>query len=217
MHIQPIFAMNEVQALHQVMRDYPLATVIAQACDGVEVNLLPLLLVDMPPHGRLAGHVSRNHPLALRAQPGCTVTAIFQSPNAYISPRWYINGQRSGRNAPSWNYVAVQAQGRLRFREDAAWMHGHLKDMTEAQEAGRAQPWTLAEADPGFVQAAASRLIGFELDILDLSGKRFLSQQRTAADRQSLVQHLAQDQGDGAMAVSRLMHMPSNEGPDRQA
>ena len=44
------------------------------------------------------------------------------------------------------------------------------------------------------------KLIGFEVDIENLSGKRFLSQQRTAADRDSLIQHLAQDRGPGAAA-----------------
>jgi transcriptional regulator len=53
--------------------------------------------------------------------------------------------------------------------------------------------------------AVAARLIGFEVDIENLCGKRFLSQQRTAADRDSLIQHLAQDRGPGAAAVSRLI------------
>ena len=47
--------------------------------------------------------------------PDTESTAIFRGPDAYISPRWYVNGQRSGRVAPSWNYVVVQARGRIRL------------------------------------------------------------------------------------------------------
>ncbi|NIF82794.1 transcriptional regulator [Comamonas sp. Tr-654] len=205
MYIQPLFSMTEVSELQQVMHDYPLATVIAEGAGEVEINLLPLLWVKAGPLGRLTGHVSRSHHLFSKAPSIRTVTAVFQSPNAYISPRWYINGQKSGRNAPSWNYVAVQAQGRIRFIDDALWMREHLNALAHSQEASREEPWSPTQADPEFLESVAARLIGFELDIENLCGKRFLSQQRTAADRDSLVQQLAQDPGPGAAAVSRLI------------
>ncbi|KGH01757.1 FMN-binding negative transcriptional regulator [Comamonas thiooxydans] len=113
MYIQPLFAISAVSELQQVMNSYPLATLIAGGAGKVEINLLPLLLVKAGSLGRLTGHVSKSHNLYSKGRSIQTVTAIFQSPNAYISPQWYVNGQRSGRNAPSWNYMAVQAQGRI--------------------------------------------------------------------------------------------------------
>lgn len=205
MYIQPLFSIAEVRELQQVMHDYPLATVIAEIAGGVEINLLPLLWVKAGSLGRLTGHVSRSHHLFSKGPDIKTVTAIFQSPNAYISPKWYINGQRSGRNAPSWNYVAVQAQGRIRFIDDALWMREHLDALTHSQEVSRKETWSPTQADPEFLESVAARLIGFEVDIDNLCGKRFLSQQRTAADRESLVQQLAQDCGPGAAAVSQLI------------
>ena len=205
MYIQPLFTISEISELQQAMHDYPLATLIAEGAGEVEINLLPLLLMKAGSLGRLKGHVSKSHHLFSKGHSIKTVTAIFQSPNAYISPRWYINGQRSGRNAPSWNYMAVQAQGRIRFIDDALWMREHLDALTHSQEALREEAWSPTQADPEFLGAVAVRLIGFEVDIENLSGKRFLSQQRTAADRDSLIQHLAQDRGPGAAAVSRLI------------
>ncbi|WP_407715622.1 FMN-binding negative transcriptional regulator [Comamonas testosteroni] len=178
---------------------------IAEGAGEVEINLLPLLWVKGSLFGQLAGHVSRSHHLFLKGPSIRTVTAIFQSPNAYISPKWYINGHRSGRNAPSWNYVAVQAQGRIRFIDDAVWMREHLNALTHSQEASRKEPWSSTQADPEFLESVAARLIGFEVNIEKLCGKRFLSQQRTAADRESLVQHLAQDPRPGAFALSQLI------------
>ena len=119
MHVQPLFAMTEREELHRLMRDYPLATVVVARSGKMDANLLPLHLSDRGAHGLLSGHVARSHSLWTQDPGETEVTAVFQSPNAYISPRWYVNGQRSGRNAPSWNYVAVQAQGRLRFIDDA--------------------------------------------------------------------------------------------------
>ncbi|BDR08180.1 FMN-binding negative transcriptional regulator [Comamonas thiooxydans] len=205
MYIQPLFAISEVSELQKVMKSYPLATLIAEGAGEVEINLLPLLLVKAGSLGRLTGHVSKSHSLYSKGRSIKTVTAIFQSPNAYISPKWYVNGQRSGRNAPSWNYMAVQAQGRIRFIDDALWMREHLDALTLSQEELREEPWSPTQADPEFLGAVAAGLIGFEVDIENLCGKRFLSQQRTAADRDNLIQHLAQDRGPGAAAVSRLI------------
>ena len=84
-------------------------------------------------------------------------------------------------------------------------MREHLDALTHSQEMLREEPWSPTEADPEFLGSVAAQLIGFEVDIENLCGKRFLSQLRTAADRDSLIQHLAQDQGPGAAAVSRLI------------
>lgn len=205
MYVQPLFGMSEMDEMHQVMRDYPLATLVMREAGEIEANLLPLLLVEGGRHGRLAGHVSRAHDLARARGRLDRVTVVFQSPNAYISPRWYVNGQRSGRNAPSWNYVAVQAQGAIRFIEDAAWMREHLGVLTGAQEALRPEPWSPDRMDSEFLATVSERLLGFEIEISDLRGKKFLSQQRTSDDRASLARHLAQDAQAGAAAVSRLI------------
>ena len=205
MYVQPLFSMSEVDEMHQVMRDYPLATLLMCEAGAIEANLLPLLLMEGGRYGRLAGHVSKAHDLASARGGIDTVTAVFQTPSAYISPKWYINGQRSGRNAPSWNYVAVQAQGAIRFIEDASWMREHLGALTEAQEAGRPEPWSHDQMNPDFLGTVAERLLGFEIDISDLRGKKFLSQQRTTEDRHSLARYLTQDPQAGAAAIARLI------------
>lgn len=206
MHIQPLFAIEARDELHQLMRAYPLATLFTVAGSSIDANLLPLEVVDRGTHGVLAGHVARSHSLwTSEAREGCDVTVVFQSPNAFISPRWYVNGQRSGRLAPSWNYIAVQATGRLRFIEDGAWLRAHLEALTQSQEGSRDEPWSLADASPEFVDDALQRLVGFEIDVLALSGKRFLSQQRTEADRRSLVEHLRQEESPSARALAALI------------
>jgi transcriptional regulator len=204
MHIQPLFAETGIDALHRLIRSYPLATLTMQTTRGLDAHLLPLELVEAGPHGCLRGHVSRQHPLCI-AGDGSEALAIFQGPNAYISPRWYVSGRRSGRNAPSWNYVAVQAVGRLRLVDDRTWLRTHLAALAHGQEAHRDEPWSLDQAPAQFVDDALQRLVGFEIDIRDLCGKRFLSQQRTEADRHSLVQHLASEPAGMARDLAALL------------
>lgn len=205
MYTQPLFQPEDPAECHRLMRAYPLATVVALTDAGPEAHLLPLEWVARGAHGQLRGHVAREHTLCQTVCETAQVLAVFQTPNAYISPRWYVNGQRSGRLAPSWNYAAVEARGAIRFIDDSHWMRAHLHALTDSQEAHRAQPWSLQEASPSFVEDAARRLVGFEIDIAHLGGKRFLSQQRTPADRQSLVHHLRQEPAGSARDVAAMI------------
>ena len=205
MHIQPLFAITDFEELHQFMRDYPLATTVVARAGGLEVNLLPLEFCAKGPFGTLSGHLARSHLLWVEGSKECEVTVIFQSPNAYISPRWYVNGQATRRNAPSWNYVAVQACGTLRFVESPEWMTAHLSTLTAAQEDKCPQPWSIADASPEFLAQTAHRLVGFEIEIRNLVGKKFLSQQRTEADRSSLVSNLMLNPSPGSRAIAALI------------
>ncbi|CAN7208389.1 FMN-binding negative transcriptional regulator [Acidovorax sp. Leaf78] len=213
MHSQPLFQVDDLNELHGLMRAHPLATVVTLStvpalsdATGLQADLLPLEVVAAPGGAVcLRGHVARSHAMAQSVLSGAEVLAVFQSPNAYISPRWYVNGQRSGRLAPSWNYAAAEARGRLRWVDDAGWMRSHLGALAAAQESGRAQPWSLGDAQPAFIDEAAARLVGFEVTVDRLVGKRFLSQQRTEADRRSVIAHLLQEPGGAASDVARLI------------
>jgi transcriptional regulator len=206
MHTQPLFAVEARDELLALMRAYPLATLFTVAGGQAQANLLPLEVCDLGPHGTLRGHVARSHSLWTGRLPDAgTATVVFQGPNAYISPRWYVNGQRSARLAPSWNYVAVQAQGRLRFVDDPAWVVSHLAALTASQEQGREAAWSLGDASGEFVADAAQRLGGFEIEIEALTGKRFLSQQRTEADRRSVIAHLQREASPSAHALAGLI------------
>jgi len=55
------------------------------------------------------------------------------------------------------------------------------------------------------LDGAAQRLGGFEIEIRTLAGKRFLSQQRTEADRRSLIEHLGREASPSARALAALI------------
>ena len=47
---------------------------------------------------------------------------MFQGPQGYVSPAWYPSKAEHGKVVPTWNYVMVQARGRLRASRIAAWL-----------------------------------------------------------------------------------------------
>ena len=202
MYIQDIFREARLDKLHAFMRAHALAT-IAVSTPRLEAFLMPVEIVDDGKKGLVRGHVVRKSPLCTNAVAGADALAIFQGANAYISPRWYVNGQRSGRVAPSWNFSTVHASGPLRIIDDPHWVRAHLAALAEAQESHRDNPWRMDEASAEFIDGLIQHLVGIEIEIAHLEGKLFLSQQRTPEDRASIVRNLAGESRASALDLAR--------------
>lgn len=67
-----------------------------------------------------------------------------------------------------------------RFATDAAV--AHVRRLVDRHEAPRAEPWSIDDAPAGYVETQARAIVGLELRISRLEGKRKLSQNRSAED-----------------------------------
>ena len=72
--------------------------------------------------GVLRAHVARANPVWSTARDDVDALVVFQGPHGYISPAWYPSKVAHGKVVPTWNYVMVQARGRLRAIEDRTWL-----------------------------------------------------------------------------------------------
>lgn len=209
MYVQKIFEMSEVAELHCLMRSNPLASLIVPTPSGIEANNLPIEVdTSAGPLGTLRCHVGRSHSLAAvlgTLAADTEVLTIFQAPSAYISPRWYVNGQRSGKVLPSWSYAVAHACGTIRLVDDEAWLLNHLSALVRDNEARLPDPWQLTDAPADFVSEAARHIIGIEITLTRLTGKRMAGQQRTAADRAGMAAALLARNEPGAAAVARMI------------
>jgi len=123
---------------------------------------------------RLRFHVSRGN-RAARAMEGKRAIVSCLGPDAYISPDWYGVPDQ----VPTWNYLAVEAEGPLRRLDDGE-LAALLDDLSAAHEARLAPklPWTGAKMTPGRFAAMLNAIIGYELAIGDLRGTRKLGQHK---------------------------------------
>jgi transcriptional regulator len=99
------FRESEPGRLLGFLEEYSFGLLIAVADDGSpEIAPLPFLIDrGTGPHGALRCHVARPNRIwqLARDRP---VTAVFQGPHGYVSPRWY---GRPDEEVPTWNYVAM--------------------------------------------------------------------------------------------------------------
>lgn len=191
MYLPKHFAVSDPDRLHDLMRAFPLATIVTHGPDGLEANHVPLLLdTESGPHGTLRGHVARGNPLA-RQTVDSEILVIFQGHECYISPSGYATKAEHGKVVPTWNYCAVHAYGHPRVIDDADWLLAQLTALTAEHEAGLAKPWAVGDAPADYIEKMLGAIVGIEIVIERLIGKWKVSQNQPAVNQASLVEALA--------------------------
>lgn len=192
------FREERIEVMHALIRSHPLATLVTQAADTLEANHLPLLIDAEPaPLGTLRGHVARANPLWRQLHEGHEALAVFQGPQAYVTPSWYPAKRETGKVVPTWNYAVVHARGSLVVHDDRAWLRDLVSNLTDRQEAPLAQPWGVGDAPADYIEQMLGAIVGIEIRITRLEGKWKVSQNRGAADREGVVAGLM-ERGDAA-------------------
>jgi len=200
------FSETRLEVLHSLIRSKPLATLVTLDADGLVANHIPLYLrLDGSPRGTLVGHVARANPLWRDTDTATQVLAIFQGPDAYISPSWYATKQEHGKVVPTWNYAVVQARGTLTVMDDPVWIRAQLLDLTHQQEAAFAKPWAVDDAPRDYTDKMLAALVGIEIPISQLTGKWKVSQNQPPVNQAGVVQGLGATGGDDAGTMAGLV------------
>jgi transcriptional regulator len=206
MYLPRHFEETRVDVLHRFIREHPLATLVVLTPGGLSANHVPLEIEpDPPPLGTLRGHIARANPLWREASREVEALAIFQGPDAYISPSWYPTKRETGKVVPTWNYAVVHAHGVVRFTEDREWLRSFVERLTNRHEAGRRDPWKITDAPPDFIDRQLGAIIGLEMRVARLVGKWKVSQNRPPQDRAGVVEGLRHEGGDAAAAMADLV------------
>lgn len=203
------FVESRPEVLHELIRSHPLGLLITQGPGGLEANTIPFLLdpaaVAGSPCGQLLGHVARANPLWKTSSTETEVLVVFQGPQAYVSPGWYPSKAETGKAVPTWNYVMVQARGRLRAVDNPAAARSIVSRLTAVHEANQARPWSVEEAPPDYLDAMLRAIVCIEIAVDKLEGKWKVSQNQPAANRAGVVAGLHAAGGDEAAAMARLV------------
>ena len=206
------FNESRPEVLRELVRSHPFGLLVTQDGDGeLAANGVPFLLDDDPAGGPgiLRAHVARANPLWRAARTDRDSLVVFQGPQAYVSPAWYPAKAEHGKVVPTWNYVMVQARGRLRAIEDPDWLQAFVTRLTDRHEQTRPSPWAVSDAPGDYVATMLKAIVGLELVVGTLTGKWKVTQNRSAADREGVVRGLSEEaDGDAARALARQVASP---------
>lgn len=184
MYLPDHFAETRPEALARIIREHPLGVLITHDAEGLDANHIPF---EFDPgagaHGLLTAHVARANPVWQRCAPGCPVLVVFRGAEGYVSPNGYPSKHETHRQVPTWNYEVVHAHGLLTVRDDERFVRGVVGRLTRRHEAGETRPWKMSDSAPEFINDMLSRIVGIEIAVTSLAGKRKLSQNKEARDR----------------------------------
>ena len=205
------FIESRPEVLHALIRQHPLGLLITHGPGGLEANTIPFLLEASEDGtcGQLVGHVARANPLWKTSPEHAEVLVVFQGPQAYISPGWYATKAETGKVVPTWNYVMVQARGRLRAVDNPAAARAIVTRLTQTHEAKQARPWSVEDAPTDYVDAMLKAIVCIEIAVDKLEGKWKVSQNHPVANRAGVAAGLHAAGGDEAAAMARLVDNPA--------
>ncbi|KVR81388.1 FMN-binding negative transcriptional regulator [Burkholderia vietnamiensis] len=183
MYVPADFAESNPDALRELIVQHPFGTLVTHGANGLDANHLPLELLPRDGGlGELHAHVARANPLWQEVENGDDVLVIFRAGDAYISPNWYPSKHVAHRQVPTWNYVVVHAYGRITVRDDEKFVRGVVARLTRTHEASQPVPWKMADAPKDYLDALLQSIVGLQIEITRLVGKRKLSQTKAADD-----------------------------------
>ncbi|HEP6278089.1 TPA: FMN-binding negative transcriptional regulator [Burkholderia vietnamiensis] len=183
MYVPADFAESNPDALRELIVQHPFGSLVTHGASGLDANHLPFELLPRDGGlGELHAHVARANPLWQEVANGDDVLVIFRAGDAYISPNWYPSKHVAHRQVPTWNYVVVHAYGRITVRDDEKFVRGVVARLTRTHEASQPVPWKMADAPKDYFDALLQSIVGLQIEITRLVGKRKLSQTKAADD-----------------------------------
>lgn len=206
MYTPRAFAIDDLSQLHELILATRLAILVTHGEHGLQASHVPVLLHrEQGPNGTLYGHLAKANSQWKDLSDGAEALLIFSGADAYVSPGFYPSKAEHGKVVPTWNYVAVHAYGRAETFSDGGRLLDIVSTLTDRHEAGRAQPWKVADAPADYIDGMLKAIVGFALPIQRLEGKRKLSQNRSPADIAGVREGLSASPDVHDQALAHLM------------
>jgi transcriptional regulator len=205
MYIPPAFKDTELASIRETMRSARLANFVTSTASGLICTPLPLFLDESEgEHGVIYGHLAKASS-QWKETPTCEALAIFNGPDAYVTPSWYASKKEHGKVVPTWNYTAVHAYGAVEFFEDADRLYEVITRLTDLYERPRAVSWAVTDAPADFIKAQLGGIVGLRMPISRIDAKRKMSQNRSEADRAGVAAGLSESDRESDRRVATMV------------
>jgi transcriptional regulator len=205
MYVPRPYAVQDRQELLRFVGGHPFGILVSNQNQAPVATHAPIVVSRTEPL-TLSLHIARANP-QWRDLQGQTVLAIFQGAHAMISASWYAE---PGENVPTWNYGAVHCTGTARLT-DSAGTRRILERIVERLEPS----WRIENANSEYIARMEKAIVGIEIDVMEITGSYKYSENRSAEDRQRVIEALessprAMDREVGE--IMRLRHPEVSKG-----
>ncbi|HVA27779.1 MAG TPA: FMN-binding negative transcriptional regulator [Candidatus Baltobacteraceae bacterium] len=195
----PYFRIDDPKRLLPLIAAFPLATLATSANDAIALTHLPLLALQEGDALRLQGHVARAN--GQWKTPASSAVAIFRIADHYMSPTWYATKARDPHIVPTWDYVAIEARGSVRWIDDRHWLADFVRRLTDSQEARIGSNWSVDDAPAEYLESQYGAIVGVEMRVDSLIGTFKLNQNHPRENIESIIAGLEAQATPQALAL----------------
>jgi transcriptional regulator len=202
MYIPKINAVTNREETIAFMQQFSFATLIT-AKDGLPVAThLPFIVSVKEDQIILTAHFAKanEHWKDIEQH---KVLVIFSEPHAYISPKNYDKEM----NVPTWNYISVHAYGKGKLITRTAEVMTVLENTNNNYESAYQQQWDSLPED--YKLKMIHGIVAFEVMVTDLQAKKKLSQNRTATEKQKIIDNLSKSNHTNEKLIADFMNRES--------
>jgi transcriptional regulator len=207
MHAAPAFRMDDDAEMAAFIEARHFATLVVSSDSGPQAAHIPMI-AQRDEAGRLVGlegHVARNNPVAALAASPVRALAIFNGPDAYVTPSLYLSKHEHGKVVPTWNYMAVHVSGVLDAFNDPDALQVQVARITDMMEQPAAAPWKVTDAPEDYIAKMLNAITGLRLTIDAVEGIAKMSQNRSESDRTGVLNGFKHSNDQGARQLAAEM------------
>lgn len=213
MYVPPYYPEERPEVLAAAVREIQFTMLVTCGLAGFQISHLPTVLKEgVDGTWTLEAHIARANPHWKFAGMEAPSVAVFQGPQAYISPSWYASKTEHGKVVPTWNYIAIHAHGQLDVIDDEEWLLAHLNELTDANEKGRDHPWMVGDAPSDYIETMTKAIVGLRLRVTRIEASWKMNQMKPESDRLSNIIGLeAEPRGQTVADVMRALESSRGE------
>ncbi|RDC66228.1 FMN-binding negative transcriptional regulator [Adhaeribacter pallidiroseus] len=198
MYIPKINAMTDETEIVSFMQQYSFATIITVKDNLPTATHLPFSISQRDDKVILTSHFAKANPQWQEVTAN-KVLVIFNEPHAYISPQHY----EKELNVPTWNYLAVHAYGQGKIISEPEEILKKLEAMITTYEVDYLKQWHNLPDE--FKFKMLNGIVAFEVEVTDLQAKKKLSQNKTAVEKQRIINALENSHYDSEKQIGNYM------------
>lgn len=189
-----------------LVRAFPFAHFFTGEQGALCVTRLPFAFdVEAGELRRLRGHMNAHNPQS-DSLDGAEALVAFSGPDSYVSPNWRMAADRGA----TWDYTAVHIWGRVRVRNDRAFLERLIDDLAASAEArfrglSEKPDWSMKNVTDDYVERQRPQLCAFEVEVSRIEAIAKLHQDFPEADARGVADHLARSADAQSCAVGALI------------
>lgn len=189
LYVPKAHLVEERRFLHDFMDEFAFVDLVTTS-PSLRITHIPSVLDRTAGrYGTICGHISAQNLQRATFDGTHTAVIVFRGPHGYISPTWYAKTDV----VPTWNFAVVHASGRPKAITGKAPTHALLARLIKKFESSVGSNYDFSALPDEYVSRLMQGIAPFEMEIQSLEGKFKLGQERTAGDKQGVLEHLRKD------------------------